>query len=177
MPLVERDDLVERQDDVPEGVPGLKYPPYSNAQNCPVNYTNIFNQGIQKRASIPISDLESLEPSLQNLNRRAPFKTCHEIGHFTWSGFDRPLGNTEDVFFYGGSTYFFSIASTSVIEVAYAWSAPQGSDHYTLIGTGGDGSDTATIQLDLTDNAHVHFEAFSKDEMSSGQAAVFQLNT
>lgn len=158
----------------PSNVPGVPFPSNGNDQSCPTMNTNLFNQGIQKRTMIKPSDEEIARLRTRSLMPRQSFKSCTKIAHFDWADFKRPLGNTQDLFLFGSSTYTFSISSSVAIQLAYAWTAPFNSDHYTLIGTGGDGGQTATVTIKLTEDSHVHFEAFSDFEMSTGSAAVFK---
>ena len=158
----------------PANVPGVPFPPGGDSNSCPTAYTNLFNQGIQKRSMILPPKDEISRIRTRSLVPRQQFKSCTNIAHFDWADFKRPLGNTQDLFLFGKSKYTFSIASSVAIQLAYAWTAPFNSDNYTLIGTGGDGGQTATVTISLEEDSHVHFEAFSDFEMSTGSAAVFK---
>ena len=159
----------------PDGVPPLVYPGGGDGSTCPTQYTNLWNQGIQKRTAQLSEDMSTLPAKAPALQPRA-LKNCQNIAHFSWTGFNRASGNTQDVFLWGGSTYLFSVSSSVSIDTAYAWSPGFGSDNYTIVGTGGDGGKTATIAFNLTQGGgkHIHFQAISKETLSNGLAAVFK---
>ena len=157
----------------PDNVPQLPFPSGGNDQSCPTAYTNLFNQGVQKRSFLQPSEEEIERLRARSLESRQ-FNACVKIAHFDWTGFSRPLGNTQDLWLTGGSTYTFVIGCSTSIKLAYAWTAPFASDHYTLIGTGGNGGQTASITLELKEDSHVHFEALSDYTMSNGAAAVYK---
>ena len=159
----------------PSDVPSLPFPDGRDAKRCPTAYTNLFNQGVQRRSFITPSDDSISQLRSHALNTRQADK-CLNIAHMEWTGFPRPLGNTQDLFLFGTSTYTFIVAASVPIKLAYAWTAPYNSDHYTLIGTGGNGGKTAEVTVKLDEDSHVHFEAFSDYTMSNGAAAVYKID-
>ena len=172
------------------GVPQLPYPPGGNDANCPISYSNLFYQGIQKRdvehsSGFPFfEETKALnysmppEAEVEELRKRSleprQFRTCANVARFEWSGCTRPLGNTQDLFLLGGSTYTFAVSCTASIKLAYAWTAPYSSNTYTLVGTGGNGGNTANVVIEFSEDSHVHFQAFSDFTMTDGAAAVFK---
>lgn len=174
----------------PTGVPAISYPAGGFAGNCPEASNNLFYQGVQKRDVDLGSDLSFFEETkpynysfppeteIDELRKRSleprQYKTCTNIARFDFQGFTRPVANTQDLYLSKGSTYTFSMAASVNIKLAYAWIAPYGTDMYTLVGTGAYGGPTATVIITLSQDSHVHFQAFAESTISNGAVAIFK---
>ena len=174
-----KEPLVWRQsqstDSSPANLPPLIYPDGNDKSNCPTQYTNLFNQGIQKRTLPPPRDQEP-SPAPPSALRPREFSKCQNIAHFAWTNHTWLMGDTQDLYLWSGSTYFFTLSASVPIHLMYAWTADYGSDNYTVLATGGHAGNTGTIQfsIDSGQGKHIHFQAFAKESIESGMAAVLK---
>jgi len=76
----------------------------------------------------------------------------------------------------GNYTYFFSVTADVAINTIYVWASGSDDGHYSLIGSGGDGSETATATILVQGDVEVHFEAVFNFEYSSGEVGLFKLS-
>jgi len=163
--------------------PPLVYPPNYDQSSCPSASTNLYNQGMQKRSRFPSLDFlskRSVLPSLAFLPNR-PSRTkrsgsCVQMASQSWNSFQRPFVNTQALKLTENYTYVFSVTADVAINTIYVWASGSDDGHYSLIGSGGDGSETATATILVQGDVEVHFEAVFNFEYSSGEVGLFKLS-